>query len=59
MTRAGPWHSRRLLLGDGHMEQLRQQFMAADGPYGAPAAPLFHTPAARIVCLRRSPQAAL
>ena len=41
------------------MEQLRQQFMAADGPYGAPAAPLFHTPAARIVCLRRSPQAAL
>lgn len=51
--------SRRLLFGDGHMEELRLQFMAADGPYADPAAPLRHTATARIVCLRRRPHAAL
>ncbi len=41
------------------MEELRQQFMAASGPFANPAAPLRHTATARIVCLRRRPHAAL
>lgn len=58
MTRAGPWHSRLLAYGEQHMEDLRRQFMEA---YPLPEAgraeePLRHTPAARLVCLRRRPQ---
>lgn len=49
--------SRRLLLGDEHMEGLRQRFMAELG--ADEAAPLAHSPAARVVCLRRGTAAAL
>lgn len=52
MTRAGPWHSRLLQLGEERMEELRVQFMAG---YPDPAAPLGHRPEARLVCLQRGP----
>ncbi|PRW39171.1 Methyltransferase type 11 [Chlorella sorokiniana] len=59
MTRAGPWHSRRLAFGDEHMEELRQKFMEQP-EYSDPAAPVLHTATARLVCLRRlQAQAAL
>ncbi|KAL4440261.1 hypothetical protein ABPG75_003262 [Micractinium tetrahymenae] len=52
MTRAGPWHSRLLHFGEEHMEELRKLFMEG---YPDEAAPLAHTPEARLVCLRRGP----
>lgn len=50
MVRSGPWHSRLLHYGEEHMQQLRQQFMAA---YPNPAKPLVHRPHARLLVLRR------
>ncbi|KAI7837870.1 hypothetical protein COHA_008357 [Chlorella ohadii] len=59
MTRAGPWHSRRLAFGDEHMEELRQKFMQQP-EYSNSDAPVQHTATARLVCLRRTQaQAAL
>jgi hypothetical protein len=51
-----PSRSRLLHYGEEHMEEVRRRFMEA---YPDPAAPLRHTPAARLVCLRRLPAAAL
>lgn len=51
-----PSRSRLLHYGEEHMEEVRRRFMEA---YPDPAAPLRHTPAARLVCLRRLPASAL
>lgn len=50
MTRAGPWHSALLQHGEQRLEEMRRHFMEA---YPDPEAPLSHTPAARLICLRR------
>jgi hypothetical protein len=52
MTRAGPWHARRMQRGDAHMEELRQAFMRG---YPDPVTPLVHAPNARLLALRRRP----
>lgn len=58
MTRAGPWHSRRLQYGDEHMEELRAAFLQGYGPDGG-RQPLQHAPEARLIVLRRQRGAAL
>lgn len=49
MTRAGPWHARRLQFGDEEMERRKAQFMKDESF----PAPLHHTPEARMMVIRR------
>jgi hypothetical protein len=69
MTRAGPWHAMRLRRGDAFVDGMRDDFITACGqlPPGATgqssespqpgAPPLTHAPRARILVLRKPPQA--
>ena len=59
MTRAGPWHARRLQHGDAHMEELRARFLGGGWAAERRRRPLRHTPSARLVVLRRGRGAAL
>jgi hypothetical protein len=53
MTRDGPWHSRRLQLGDGYMAEAKERFMLAGKYNERRPEPLIHRPAARLIVLRR------
>lgn len=49
MTRAGPWHAKRVRHGDAWVDGLREEWVASFPP----AAPIKHTPAARMLVLAR------
>ena len=53
MTRAGPWYSRRVQLGDAYMEEAKERFMAAGKYSKTDEILLKHRPIARLIVLRR------
>ncbi|KAG2427612.1 hypothetical protein HXX76_012265 [Chlamydomonas incerta] len=56
MTEGGPWRARRLAQGDAAMADLANRFAAKYGGMGSErygSVPLAHSPAARLVVLRR------
>lgn len=52
MTEAGPWHSRRLHLGQQHMLALKQDFMSAYA--NTSIGPVEHRPCARLIVIQKN-----
>ena len=49
MTEAGPWHARKIALGEEKLQDLKRQYMATTSWQGS----LHHRPHARMVLLRK------